>query len=111
IERLRTLQRPFAPGLGTRLAVIAVIHQVIEQSWADENWRYWDNFFRADSHSFCSWDLLVPRLRLGTQEPCGSASARAAAGRQSLPNHRTHPGRAWVQGPNFVARLLQPRLA
>jgi hypothetical protein len=48
---------------------------------------------RADSHGFCSWGLLVPRLRLGTPGSSGSASARAAAGRACQAGRaRAEPG-------------------
>src|SRR5262249_7004815 len=47
--------------------------------------------------------LLVPRLCLGTQGSSGSAAARVAAGRQSLPD-RACPGRARARGEQCRSR-------
>jgi hypothetical protein len=65
-------------SLATRL-LPGVYPRIVAEAFSvpAENWRYWDSFSRADSHRFCSWGLLVPKLRLGTQGSSGSASVRA----------------------------------
>jgi hypothetical protein len=60
-------------------------------------------FSRADSHGFCSWGLLVPRLCLGTQGSGGSASARSAA-RQAEPARQGVPGQS--PGTRVTAQLV-----